>query len=195
MSIIKKIFGGLFSSEAPVSERVDLLDLHQQNLNETKAEAKAFNEFETSRKAEELKLLERKAKLASIDRELESTFNSMAAGHKRVKKIEKRIAVLKQEEQENLQAHFDKARELRAKFEASLWEDDEEAPAPVAQAPAPVAQAPAPVAPPRVVSATPPVIKSEAPEETEVRPATEKQTLKPRGKNPNVGEIPPVNLG
>ena len=180
MSIIKKLFGGLFSSESAAPKEVDLLDLAQQNLNKVKAEAATLKELESKKKAEELKLLERAAKLASIDRELESTFDYMAKGHKRVKKIEKRIASQKQEEQELLQAHFDKARELRAKFEAFLWEEEEEAPAPVA--------------PPRVVSATPLVIKSEAPEEPEVRPATEKQTLKPRGKNPNVGEIPPVNL-
>ena len=149
MSIFNKVFGGLFSSKTPAKE-LDLLDLAQQNLDKVKAEASALKELEAKKKAEELKQIERATKLASIDRELESTYNSMTAGHKRVKKIEKRIADLKQEEQEKLQAHLDKARELRAKFEASLWEEEEETPpahTPSSTAPASNPTAPVPGVP------------------------------------------------
>lgn len=189
MSIIKKLFGGLFFSESAPKE-VDLLDLAQQNLDKVKAEANALREVEAKKKAEELKLLERAAKLASIDRELESTYGSMAAGHKRVKKIEKRILAQKQEEQEQLQAHFDKARELRAKFEASLFEDDEEKEeyqAPSArrwrtEAPQSYeALLPLSTPVPRVVLETPPVVESEAPEEPGERPVTGQHVITSRG--------------
>lgn len=140
--MFKKIVG-LFSSSNSTSskevelEKVDPLDLLQQNLDKAKAEAKAIDEFENKKKEEELKLLERKAKFKSIEQELERTFDSMSKGARRVRKIEKRIAALRDEEQENLQQHFDRAAELRRRFEASLYEedDDEETP-PVAPAPA-----------------------------------------------------------
>lgn len=166
MSIIKKVFS-LFSTKAPEPKEVDPLDLLALNLEKVKQEAKALDEFEASKKAEELKMLERKAKLASIDRELEVTFDHMTKGKKRVRKIEQRIASLKNQEQENLQKHLDKALKLRLKFEASLYEEEDEEETP-----------PAP-------TLVPPVAPAPAPEEPDERPKTEKLVLN-RGINPNV---------
>jgi hypothetical protein len=190
-TMFKKIFA-LFSPKAPEPKAVDPLDLLQQNLDTEKANAKALDEFEYKKKAEERKLIERKAKLASIERELENTFDYLTKGHQRVKKIERRIAALKQEEKENIQAHLDKACALRAKFEASLWEEEAApvpAPVPVPPAvpvPAPVPTAPVPTAP---APAPAPVPTAPAPapgEEEEQRPKTPGYKLEQRGSNPNV---------
>lgn len=163
--MFNKIFG-FFSSKSSEKVEIDLLDVHQQNLEQAKKEDAALKEFEAKRKEEEQKLLERKAKFKSIEQELERTFDSMTKGARRVRKIEKRIAALRDEEQENLQQHFDKAAELRRRFEASLWEEDddkEETP---------------PVAPVPVVNPNE--------EEQDNRPKTPKYELKNRGSNPEV---------
>ena len=141
------MFGSFFSSKTPAKEQ-DLLEVAILSLERIKSDKRADDEIEKEAKAKEMKMLERKAKLASISREMESTYDSIEAGRKRVKKIEQRIAALEREEQDNLQDFFEKSVARRKQLEASLWEEEEETPpAPSPTAPAPSRTAPVPGVP------------------------------------------------
>lgn len=220
MSIFKAI-SNLFSSKAatpeqPLTEQelANALVKRQMEASNLALEAKRLAVEAVNKEA--LKKIEGQAEAKELARQLTATFEQMKQMDKAKKKAEKRLAEADRAWDKQIESNYDLITKLREDYANSLLgldEEEEEYQAPVAsrrwrtEAPEPTytpltppaSAVPdpvvAPVALPIVVSATPVVVEPQAPEEPDVRPATEKQTLKPRGKNPNVGEIPPVYKG
>ena len=220
MSIFKAI-SNLFSSktaasEQPMSELELGNALAKRELEAAQARLKAKRLAVEAGNKEVLKNVEGEAEAKELARKLTATFEQMKQMDKAKRRVEKRIVEAEKAWEKQVDSNYDLITKLKEDYANSLLdldEEEEEYQAPVAsrrwrtEAPEPTytpltppaSAVPdpvvAPVALPIVVSATPVVVEPQAPEEPDVRPATEKQTLKPRGKNPNVGEIPPVYKG